>query len=53
VEVDLPTGLGVDIVKEDHDLVVTKTLEGVGDFFDMYCTDGIKKDGYGRFVWRK
>ena len=43
VEVDLPTGLVVDIVEEDDDLAVTNTLEGVGDFFDMYCTDGIKK----------
>ena len=44
VEVDLVTNLGMDIVEEDDDLAVTNTLEGVGDFFDMYCLDGIQKD---------
>ena len=44
MEVDLLTGLGVNIVEKDDDLAVTNTLEGVGDFFEMYCTDGIKKD---------
>jgi hypothetical protein len=53
VEVDLPTGLGVDIVEEDDDLAVTNILEGVADFFDMYCTDGIKKDEVLVLKWSK